>query len=373
MTASDPTAEFQRLIVDAEAASAKGDWSEAAELWITAAGVAESSDAEPLVAKLACTAGEAFRRADRPADALNALQMGMARGAVEASTRVTLSAVLASMARPEAALEQARLAGEADLAIDAQAAVLQSTAPRAAFDACWRRLRDPIARGFRQAQSLRMEGRLDDARQVLGVLESQLAEHPVGRGGVYLERAELDALQGDLDGAVEAFTAGVRDQERAGRMALVWSITACHLRCLLDAGITPAHPVDDGIQWASSRGLRLLGLDLSLVDARMRGDVRGLTRVRDDAAAAGLVRRSGRASAALAGATTGPTRLLHLQRAIVDLAEDLPLWLRARVSHAEALAAMSPSAGARAAEQLVTAVHTAGMEPEKARLAALEA
>lgn len=372
MSASDPTADFQRLIVDAEAASGRGEWGRAAELWITAAGVAEANGAEPLVGRLACTAGEAFRRADRPQDALNALQMGMARGSVEPATRVSLSAVLASMARPGAALEQARLGGDADLAVDAEASVLVATASRETFHACWTRLRDPIARGFRQAQWLRMEGRLDDARQVLLVVEAQLADHPAGRGGVRLERAEIDALQGDLEGAVEAFVAGVQDQEVAGRMALVWSITACQLRCLLDAGVTPAHSVTEGIEWASARGLRLLELDLSLVDARMRADVRALTSVRDETAAAGLVRRSGRASAALATCTSGPTRLLHLQRAMADLEEDVPLWLRAKVAHAEALAAMSARAGARAAEQLVTAVETAGMAPERSRLAALE-
>jgi hypothetical protein len=363
---------FARLIAKAEEASERGDWASAAHGWTAASALAERADRPALEGQLLATAGEAFRRADRPTDALNALEMAMARGHADARTRTALSAVLASMARPAAALAAARAAGDHVLARDAVAGVLLATGTRTELERAWRAIDSPLAATFRRAQWLRLSGRLDEAREALVELERDADVAAAGRGGIRLERAEIDALQGDLAAAVEVFEAAAHDQESAGRMALVWAVTAAHGRCLLDAGLDVAFPLDQGIAWADERGLAVLAWDLELVRARAQGNSRVLAALHDRASAAGLIRRAGRASLARAEHAAGPMRLVYLTTARNELAEDLPLTWRVATAHAEALAELDPEAGARAARQVVTAVERAGMRPEHDRLVALE-
>lgn len=372
MAASDAERVFAELIGEAAAAAERGRWEDAARRWTVAAGLARDRGAGETAAELYGSAGEAFRRADRPRDALGALQLALALRANDLKAHVALSAVLASMGRMDAALQHARVSAEHPLAVDAEVGVLLSVGRRAEISAAIQRLEGPtaeIARRFRLAQWLRMEGRLGDALDALGSLLVDVPD-PVAQGGIRVEMAELDALQGRLASAV--FEAAADDHRRAGRMALVWTTVAVHLRCLCDAGAEPLDPgVDQGIAWASERGLDVLALDLGIVRARVRRDERALRGLRDRALEVGLPRRAGRAELARSGLLTLPGRLLALQDAAHWLAEDRPLALRAQVARAEALAGPS-GAGTRLAKQLVRAVSEAGMEPERQRLLALE-
>ncbi|MCB9671137.1 MAG: hypothetical protein H6736_07705 [Alphaproteobacteria bacterium] len=364
---------FERLVAEAAALADQGAWAEAAARWVTAGGLAQDVGAHPTAARLYATAGEGFRRADLPADALAALQLGLALGDPEPSARVALSAVLASLGRMGPALEHAR-AAEGPLAVDAEASVLLATGTRAELRACVERLEEgSLARRFREGQALRVEGRLHEARAVFEALEVDLADNPAGRGGAAVERAEIDALQGRGREAAKVFERAAQAHREAHREALVLASTAAAVRCLLDAGITPlVAGLEGGLAWAEARDMAVLAVDLGTCIARAREDGPGLVRWAEQARRLGLPRRAGRAELARAGLLEGPARLMALQEAVRLLEEDAPLALRARVAHAEALAALSPAAGARAARELVTAVASAGMEPERLRLAALE-
>lgn len=363
---------FAQLVREAEQLAHEGAWEEAADRWVTAAGLAREHGAEPVAATLYGQAGEGYRRRDRPRDALNALQLALALGA-SGRVHATLSAVLASLGRMGPALEQARMA-EGELGLDAQAGVLLAIGTREELAAVVERMpTEGLGVRFRRGQLLRMNGHLDAAREVFAGLEVDLAEHPAGRGGARVERAEIEALQGSGQESAAVFEAAAEDHARGHRSALVWASRAAAARCLLDSGVRPLEgDLPAGLHWAERRGMRLLALDLATNIARIREDVDALKRLRDDARGLGLLRRAGRAGLALSELLSGPDRVLAVQEAARDLREDLPLHWRALVSQAEALHALAPVAAARLVDQVVTEVERAGMVPERDRLAALE-
>lgn len=362
---------FARLIAEAEQLAGAGAWDEAAARWVTAAGLARDIGADPTAASLYGAAAEAYRRQDRPGDALNALQLSLAL-ADASQVRASLSAVLSSMGRMEGALDAARAAG-GELGADAEAGVLLATGARAQLAEVVERMPAGLARRFRHGQWLRMEGRLPEAREHFLALEHDLAEHPAGRGGARIERAEVEALQGEGQASSAVFEEAAADHARAHRTALVWAARSASTRCLLDAGVQVLEgDLPAGLAWARERGLTVLALDLGTCLARIRGDAARLGTLREEAQTLGLIRRAGRAELARVELLSGPAKLLAVQDAVRLLAEDRPLAWRATVAQVEVLHGMAPAAAARLAEQVVTEVERAGMQPERDRLAALE-
>lgn len=379
----EPDEAFAAAIGKAEQALQKGEPELAARYYAAAAGLAMDTGQEPLAARVYGLAGELFRRADRPTDAVNCLQLALAMqepGRARDLVRVTLAGVLTELGRFDAAHDLCvPVAGETRAAaLDSLCSIALARGDRAGFD---RALTELTAQGggtggwaleLRGALRKRLDGELAVAWRALDGLLGRLVDaEPVARGAVWAELGETERLLG-RDDAADSFVEARDCFEESGRHALMLRAEAGRVRTLLDQGVTPLHHrLHEGLSWADGHGMELLALDLERVLGRLLGDAVRLVAARDRALSWGLRPRAGLIELWRGELLSGADALPVLQEAASLLASDRPNNLLARVAHAEALAAIAPAAGRGAAEALVAEAAQLGMEGVQARLDAL--
>lgn len=377
---NDAEQAFRALVEQSQAAAEAGSYEVAGRKLATAANLVADNggDARPAYQ----TAGEYFRRADRPEDAANCLHLALAAPGDERSrgpARVMLAGVLTSIGRFEAANHQcAQVTGPAlSAAIDTMCSIALALGERSRFDALVDRLRSlefpgaALAARLRGAIQARLDGRFDDARRELAVVLSAMEEQAAGAGTVHAELAEVAMLCG-LSEAMMHWESALEAFDRAGRRSLVLQAEAGRVRAALALGLAPmAHGLEKGLVWAGQQGLTLLSLDLERVLAHQQGDGARLASLADAALELGLKHRAGRTLVWHAATLNGPARLGPLQEAIALLDGDLPGQLLARAAQAEALSALSAAAGRNAAMPVVDKAEQIGMEHVAERMRVL--
>jgi hypothetical protein len=326
----------------ARAAEARLAWEEAAGVWaLIADRLGQAGDAER-AGRAWDAAGEAWRRDDRPALADKALATAAglvfdpALGAVIRVKRAACQAALGRLSAAMALVDEAAAMAPAralplvaDAGIDLALARADLAAARERVEA----LSGP-ARAYREAQVARLDGELGVARARLDEAEAGL-EGPAGRGAVLGERAEVEALAGRWEAALEAARAAVLAHAAERRRGPLASAVGALVRVaalarvalpVIDAGVGPERPRALAGRLraeAEARQLRLVALDLDLALALADADGPRLGASIATADALGLRHRAGRARAW--GLADELLRADVLPAALADL-DALPAW-----------------------------------------------
>lgn len=317
---------------EAEAAAARGAWTEAADLY---AQIAEKAARvrDRAVARQAASAGaDALRRDDRPAAAAKMLAIARANGQDSLEDRIQLAAVLldageldaaldiATQARSEALLRQEPtsevLARDAVVGIELALGRPEEARAELQAVAALGLPGSEISYRFRQAQLDRLDGLLSAAEASWRSLAALLSPHREAQGpmaGCLGELGELGILRaslgvGDRESLLrQAHTdllAAAQGWRVAGRRAGLFRTEAWILRVKAMLGETVLPSVlDRAIAFASERGMPLLEADLLVSRALLRHDPSDAQAAVERLGAARLARGRARVVAAELGAT----------------------------------------------------------------------
>ncbi len=312
--AVDPDDQADALVAAAEAALAAGGPPEG-------------------IAPAFLAAGDALRRADRPARATRMLQRAVDLAADpdrRANARMLLAGVLADAGQLAAATDVARqlLASLRQpqarvLAHDILASTLLAQGriaeARGAIEAIAAEAPTLPALPFRRAALARLDGLLDEADALLAQVLATAPTTAAWRGpraAAVMERAELALLQDHADEAIAGFGAALAAWGSVGRRAGAFRAEAGRVRATVAAGRACLPAVLDGpVAYAADRGLPVLEAELRLARGQARATA-GLPGGADDLdQAVGL--------AAEAGAQLHEGRARHLRRRHGRPADDL--------------------------------------------------
>ena len=385
-------AAFQEALAHGQALQSELRWEEAGHVFARAGALAIRGGATDAARVAWGAAGEAFRRADRIVEASDALRVALSQLPVPDADRVVfqvrMTGCMVELGNGLGAIEVLdRMRAEATepelkvLIADACFGTRLGFGPlkTAELDALLADLEpNAWAHAFRSAQKLRLEGKLNEADDLLADLEMDLEEIAgagAGRGGVQAERGEIAALQGDPEATAHDWARASEEHRDAGRFSLMWRAEAGRIRTLIDAGLDPlpgpAGTLEDGLRWAAERKLVSLAIDLGLAWGIASRDRVRLEQVREQALQFGLFRKAGRAELARAGLLAGLARMEPLKEAERHLQGDVPYTLRVRTLRAETLAGVAHGASSAEAAAIRPDLEAAGMAPELARIASL--
>lgn len=301
-----------------------GQWDEAAEGFEALAREALEVRALADARERWTQAGDAYRRADRPAKAARALKAALDLSEGDDPRRAHLTAALASVlidaGEPvpaeilvREALASAQGLGPRLILLDlllgslvmlgrvdeAEGPLLELSTLVATLPAAARPLAEATL-DFRKAARHRLRGELRPAAALLSAVESRMALRKETTGAAAAAAAELGEirlLQGDGDGARVALERAARAWTAAGRRAGLYRCEAALIRAALARGETPiSRALDAPVAYAQERGMPLLEAELRLTRgaARARALLRGGEEDLDQAVAL-----AARASAAL--------------------------------------------------------------------------
>jgi tetratricopeptide (TPR) repeat protein len=314
---------FEARVGAAMAAAQTHQWEESGELWEQCAQMSMSHGAWAPASACWEQAGEAWRRGDWATKATDALQAALSQPVAPVdvgAVQTKLAAVLGERGQGAAAVAMARQAlltstpQARPAAVDTLVGLLQGYGrkvdQRPLVDELAERLGlSSPACLFRRGQLCRLDGDLDGACQAFDEVQrlDGVPGAAAGSAAAQMELAEVGLLRGETAGAVEAFEAGRRLHEQAGRVSLMWRCEVGRVRASVAAGLTVIAPGLAAAQrWARERGLALLDLDLEQALAlqevgRDAGRARsGLERAYEGAMAIGAAPRAGRARLLLA-------------------------------------------------------------------------
>ncbi len=281
----------KRLWRLAEEQAERGAWAQAAMAYAEIAEKALRVKDSAVARQAAGLAADAFRRDDRPAAAAKLLVLARSVGADSLSDRVQLASVLMDAGELAAALDiagQARsdalLSGDAAaevLARDTLAGLLLAAGrveeARAEVQAIGL-LQLPggeVARRFRSAQLLRLDGRCSEAAEEWKKLAEELEIYPQAAGAAAacrMERAETLALQVALGADAGLLDLALAEEERAskawmqaGRRAGLYRSEAWKLRLRKQRGemVLPA-AIEQALRYATERKMPLLSAELQV-------------------------------------------------------------------------------------------------------------
>ena len=353
----DPAeAKFRELVAAASGLQDERRWEEAGRTWIEAARTAV--DARAVLAARQCllAASEAFRRDDRLGPAERALETLLSLGpdAVQrAAARIQLAGIRSAKGDRDgaSALQVEDLGADVPpavraIGIDVAIAIAWQWGSRDELRSLVERLAevegaDGVAVAFRRAQLRRADGDLEGAEQAYRALVARLSvdDAPgaaVGAASAQAELAEVMVLAGRPDEGLALYEAAVASQAQAGRGSLSWLAEAGRVRAAREAGLDVLTTrLEQGLAYALDRQLVTVAvvLDAALGEAMGARDPAAaalrLERAVADADRVGLRHAAGRARLALAALSGEPRRRALLDRAVVDLADDVPWRLRA--------------------------------------------
>lgn len=345
----------KRLWRQAEAQAEQGAWADAGMSYAEIAEKAARVKDTAVARQAASLAADAFRRDDRPAAAAKLLVLARAQGADSLNDRVQLASVLMDAGELAAALDiaqQARsdalLTGEAAaevLARDTLAGLLLAAGrvdeARAEVEAI-HLLQLPggeVARRFRSAQLMRLDGRCAEAEQEWKLLAEELEVYPQAAGAAAacrMERAETLSLRVALGADATLLETALSEEERAaklwmqsGRRAGLYRAEAWKLRLRRQRGETvlPA-AVEQALRYAGERKLPLLKAELQVCLAVITGNPAPAQEAAISLAEAPLARGRARVVAAELGAPLS-------ERSFDELAPDAAWTARAMLCSAD--------------------------------------
>jgi hypothetical protein len=332
---------------EAEALEQAGDWSGAGAAWL---GLARG-ESGPRAAEHAGRAGDAFRRADRPADTVQAMRLALTHRPATVQDAVLLAGALIDCGEVNAALGVAASAADSAESDAARALALDVLAGSMLAAGMVTEARQPVAElagfdlggaqlaaRFRQGQLARLDGDLRQALAQWHTLAALLRPHPAAAGALaatWSELGETMVLRRSLRGVpwfpdgeeeavavaeaeacfAQASAAWARVSRKAGYLrAEAW-------RARLRRGLPGT--VDTALAYADERGLAGMSVEMRcLRSATLRRPEDALDAVR-------LARQTplsrGRARV-LAGELGAP---LDLAVALQELRHDLPWRARA--------------------------------------------
>lgn len=343
------------------------DWEGAARAWRSLQEGAAERGHEALELDAWVRLADVLRRADRPREALDALEQALARNPDEIQTqllRIQTAALLldtGSLEQAEARARSCVVASQGPLqamALDSLAAALATRGDRLALAEVVRELESigqgpaALAGRFRRARLDRLEGHLAEAEQGLASIADALdgVEGAAGASGAALTQlAQLALLRGAFDDTELLLAAAEKAWTQAGRDVGNMEVLALRAELAVERGALTFLPgwLDTAVRYAEERGLVLL-------EARLRR-VRGLCRLRAGSKAghadldASLLLASQAGAPFLAGRTRlerareglGPggreASIGELERALDELTGDRIWAARARIALAQAL------------------------------------
>jgi len=279
----------ERLSRAAKVMAAAGRWDDAAAHWEQLA-TAGGGGAAWL------QAGDALRRADRPAGAVRALTAAQSIGGVNtvlcgallAGVLVDIGECRRAVTQARRALAAARAPAEAALARDPLIAslLLLGELDAARVEIC------ALARGtpggrigacFREAELLKLDGRFTAALERRARGSEACGDAPMLRGpaaAAAQARGEILLLAGSPGPALDALDAALEGWTQAGRRVGVFGVEAARARARLRAGqLVLPQSLDRPLLFAEERQLRLLEIELCCA--------RGLAAMARNPAAAG--------------------------------------------------------------------------------------
>lgn len=382
----------------AEAHGRAHDWDAAGVEYARAAGIAGKAGDRAASRQAWEAAGEAWRRADRPLQASQALGLALElspEGPQAALCRLKLAGVLGELGESETA---------ARLAEDAAAALPSGPLHALALDTCieaahaigdrprgrrWHELlRTHVASlppevalamavGFRDGQGARLDGDLVEASAnfatVIGAAEAIDDAGPAA-AAAEAELAEIALLRGEYADALAMWDQAVTQFSAVGRRGLDARAEAGRVRAQIEVGVQPMlHALDDALVFAEQRQMVVLEADLRIA--------RGMGRAATDPAGSrldferaisiadrlGHAWRAGRARLERVRRHPGPDDIAELERAEADLAGNEPYRWRCAALRAIRLAGPEGKALAMTALARFEAMD---MEPDAANLRA---
>ena len=329
-------------------------WAGAGHAFCRAATVAFEANYFEQAARAWETGGEALRRDDRPAEALQALQAALRFSAQENSAVVAIKLaataadvgdfVLAKALCQEAARER-REDGIGFVALDCYAGMLLATGDVSGLRKAIAELESapaPLLVGclFRSAQLARLDGRLAAAELLLHQAKESLDPQSAAAGiaGIEGELAELAELKGEPAIAAERYAAAIAGHGKAERRSLAFRMEAARVRAMVTAGLDAmVQPLDEGIAYAQERNMPILDIDLRLARGMARARHAPQSAVEDLRIAIqagdkyGLAFRAGRARLEAAKLTvSSDQRAILLSAAIKALNGNRPWYWRAQ-------------------------------------------
>ena len=332
---------FQRAIEQALAQAESREWGAAALAYAEAADIAGRAGDTERALRAWQLAGETWRRDDQPIPACRALRraivIGDHGGRPVGEALTMLAAALGDSGDTRAALSLFQRAIErdgGDVALDGCIGLLIAMGRRDEVRPLFERLQSPLARDFRTAQILGMQGDIEGALAVIERVEGELRgreEAEAGLAAAISAGAELALLDGRPADALEAYGEAVALHRLAGRRSLAWLCEAGRVRALVEVGATPMWgELDAGIAVASDRkhiALRVplqLARAVALQELRPREAARELEAVAANAKERGLVLLEGRARLELGLSVRSRKEVEHAR----DLLQSHALWSR---------------------------------------------
>jgi tetratricopeptide (TPR) repeat protein len=303
------------IVTRAEAARAEGRWSDAGDLYRSAWEAADAIQNREEARRLSTLAGDAYRRADRPAAAARCLQAALDLADHTSDPgrvvgQVQLAGVLTDAGQLAAALEiaQAAVSGapagpNRAVALDTLMSVRLALGDVAPLQGLLSRLDDSApasmrcAISFRRAQVYRLQGHLEAAESELADAHQQLTAIPRALGALAATtslQAEIRLLHDDGEGAIALFENAGRMWTTAQRRAGLYRSESGLIRANLACGRTRLPSSLTGpIEFARERGLPLLEAELrsTRATAWSRAHVSGAPE--EYAAAIGLAAQAG--------------------------------------------------------------------------------
>jgi len=355
---------YQADITAASRAAADGDWDDVAERMSRVCKQAMDSEDLQIARSAAVSEADAYRRAERPAEAVRAIRRALDLSndpTVQVVQELQLVAVLLDVGRLEVAelvaRERVAACGPGPLrilSIDSLCGVLLARGDVAGMAGLIRQLEDEaegtmtVAARFRRAQLDRLGGRLEDAAEGFGGCMADLDARD-GAVGAWAAAcsglAGVALLRGDAEDALPLYDRAAAAWQRAGRRSGELRVMAGRARAALQLGASTFLPnlMDAGVSYAQERDLTLLQVEMLEVRAMCLAAAGLKSRAHEDAAAAvALADRVG--ARLLAGRARYEQYLaggggdVSLRQAVLDLNDDRPWCARAMT----ALAAATP-------------------------------
>lgn len=380
--------DFTHLLASAEERTARCDWGAAARAYEEAAEIALRRGRAEQAWRAWTSAGECWRRDDRPVSAervlRRALELTEPSGTAAAVTASQLAAVLGDLGAAEPAedllesiaAEQrpgAALATLHDTRVGLLIALGRKESARVHLQALQGSGESAdLAVRFRQAELLAHDGDLARARAAFRRLVVSLhrAEQPAGVGAALAGLAEVELLLGAEREAIARARAAVESWTEASRRAPTWAAEAVAVRAMVAIGVHPIPALlDEGIAFAEDRGLIPLSAMLRIARGVAlaehapdcaRSDLR---RAMADAMGAGLPVLVGQAAFELAArvSRSETEQQSLLETASMALVSHVPLAARVALARARLLARFDASQARSVARSCVPLLDRMGM------------
>ncbi|TVQ94127.1 MAG: hypothetical protein EA397_03185 [Deltaproteobacteria bacterium] len=382
------TADYSHMMTAAQASTASRDWGEAAQTFAAAAQLALNEGRAQPAWRAWLSAGECWRRDDRPTEAelclRRALELTEPSGTAAAATAPKLAAVLADLGLAELAddllesISTEQLPGSMPAAfLDTRIGILISLGRKEAARIQLQALSSTgpsglLAADYRRTLLYLLDGDLARARQCsrkqLSALQRDGDPAAVASGLMVLAQCEL--YLGAEREALARYQAAANAWREAGREALAWHAEAGAVRATLALGVHPLPGLlDAGITFAKERDLVVLGIRLriargiALAEHAPGRAYLDLQQAMEDAMAAGLPLLVGQAAYERAvRLEPSETEQQHLlDTASMALVSHVPLAARVALARARLLARFDPAQARSVARACVPLLERMGM------------